>query len=64
MKNTSHNPLESIEQQHYKKRYLTRKLQEEEAEDAIRQYNHDEASRSEEEQAMPNPPTMVEKRQL
>ena len=36
MKNTTHNPTESIEQQHYKKRYLTRKLQEEEAKDAIR----------------------------
>lgn len=64
MKNTSHNPVESIEQQHYKKRYLARKLQEEEAEDAIRRYNHEEAGRSEEEQAMPYPSAVVEKRQL
>jgi hypothetical protein len=64
MKTTSHNPVESIEQQHYKKKYLTRKQQEEEAKDAIRRYNHEEACRGQEEQAMPNPPTMVEKRQL
>lgn len=64
MKNTSHNPTESIEQQHYKKRYLTRKLQEEEADDAIRQYNHTEAGRGEEESSMPEAPYVVEKRQL
>jgi hypothetical protein len=64
MKNTSHNPVESFEQQHYKKRYLARKLQEEEAKDAIRQYNHEEIGRGEEEQTMPDPPSMVEKRQL
>jgi hypothetical protein len=64
MKTTSHNPVESIEQQHYKKKYLTRKQQEEEAKDAIRQYNHEEASRGENEQTMPDPPSMVEKRQL
>ena len=64
MKNTSHNPVESIEQQHYKKRYLTRKLQEEEAEDAIRQYNHADIGDGEEEQTMPDSPYVVEKRQL
>ena len=64
MKNTSHNPVESIEQQHYKKKYLTRKQQEEEAKDAIRQYNHEEASRGAEESPVPDTPTMVEKRQL
>jgi hypothetical protein len=64
MKTTSHNPVEPIEQQHYKKRYLTRKLQEEEAENAIRQYNYEETSRGEEEQAMPDSPSVVEKRQL
>lgn len=64
MKNTTHNPVESIEQQHYKKRYLTRKLQEEEAENAIRHFNYEDASRSEEEPSVPNPSTMVEKREL
>lgn len=64
MKTTSHNPVESIEQQHYKKKYLTRKQQEEEAKDAIRRYNHEEASRSAEESPMPDSSTMVEKRQL
>jgi hypothetical protein len=64
MKTTSHNPVEPIEQQHYKKKYLTRKQQEEEAKDAIRRYNHEEASRGTEESPMPEAPTMVEKRQL
>ena len=64
MKNTNHNPVEPIEQQHYKKRYLARKLQEEEAEHAIRQYNHEEAGRGAQEQTVPDPPPMVEKRQL
>jgi hypothetical protein len=64
MKTTSHNPVEPIDQQHYKKRYLARKQQEEEAEDAIRQFNYKEISRGEEEQTMPDPPPMVEKRQL
>jgi len=64
MKTTSHNPVESIEQQHYKKKYLTRKQQEEEAEDAIRRYNHEEAGRGEEEPTMSEAPYVVEKRQL
>jgi len=64
MKNTNHNPVEPIEQQHYKKRYLARKLQEEEAENAIRQYNYESFGRGEEEQAMLDSPPMVEKRQL
>ena len=64
MKKTNHNPVEPIEQQHYKKRYLARKLQEEEAEDAIRRYDHKEASRGEEESPMSDSPPMVEKRQL
>lgn len=64
MKNTNHNPVEPIEQQHYKKRYLARKLQEEEAEDAIRQYNHETASQREDEPPMSEAPYVVEKRQL
>lgn len=64
MKTPSHNPVEPIEQQHYKKRYLARMLQDKEAEDAIRQYNYEGFGRGEEEQTMPDPPSMVEKRQL
>jgi hypothetical protein len=64
MKTTSHNPVESIEQQHYKKKYLTRKQQEEEAKDAIRRYNHEEAGRCAEEPPMPEASYVVEKRQL
>lgn len=64
MKNTTHNPTESIEQQHYKKRYLTRKLQEEEAKDAIRRYNHEEVSTGTEESPVPEASHVVEKRQL
>ena len=64
MKTTSHNPVESIEQQHYKKKYLTRKQQEEEAKDAIRQYNHEEIGRGEEEPSVSYPSYVVEKRQL
>lgn len=40
MKNSSHIPTESIENQHYKKKYLERKLQEKEAENEIRNYSH------------------------
>ena len=64
MKNTNHNLTEPIEQQHYKKRYLARKLQEEEAEHAIRQYNHEEIGRGEEEPSVSYPSYVVEKRQL
>ena len=64
MKTTSHNPVESIEQQHYKKKYLERKLQEEEAKDAIRRYNYEEAIGGSQESSMPDSSTMVEKRQL
>jgi hypothetical protein len=64
MKTTSHNPVESIEQQHYKKKYLERMQQEEEAKDAIRRYNHEETGRGSQESSMPDSSTMVEKRQL
>ena len=64
MKNTNHNLTEPIEQQHYKKRYLARKLQEEEAEDAIRRFNYEEIGRSEEDPPMSNTSYVVEKRQL
>jgi hypothetical protein len=64
MKNTNHNPVEPIEQQHYKKRYLARKLQEEEAENAIRQYNYEGFGRSEEDSPMSDASDVVEKRQL
>jgi hypothetical protein len=64
MKNTNHNLTEPIEQQHYKKRYLARKLQEEEAEDAIRRFNYEEIGRGEEDPPMPNTSDVVEKRQL
>lgn len=64
MKNTNHNLTEPIEQQHYKKRYLARKLQEEEAENAIRQYNYEGFGRGEEEPPMSDSPDVVEKRQL
>jgi hypothetical protein len=64
MKTTTHNPVEPIDQQHYKKRYLTRKQQEEEAKDAIRQYNYEIFGRSEEESSMSEAPYVVEKRQL
>jgi hypothetical protein len=64
MKTTSHNPVEPIEQQHYKKRYLTRMLQDKEAEDAIRQYDYENFGRSEEESSVSEAPHVVEKRQL
>jgi hypothetical protein len=64
MKTTSHNPVESIEQQHYKKKYLTRKQQEEEAKDAIRRYNHEADGLGTEEPPMSEAPHVVEKRQL
>ena len=43
MKKTSHIPTESIEQQHFKKKYLTRKQQEDDAEKEIRAYSHETA---------------------
>jgi hypothetical protein len=61
MKNTNHNPVEPIEQQHYKKRYLARKLQEEEAENAIRQYNYETFGRDEEDTSVPETSYVVEK---
>jgi hypothetical protein len=64
MKNTTHNPVEPIEQQHYKKKYLARMLQDKEAEDAIRQYNYEGFGRGEEEPPMSEAPYVVEKRQL
>ena len=64
MKTSTHNPVESIEHQHFKKRYLARKAQEEEANDVIRQYNYEEAGRREGEQTVPQASDVVEKRQL
>jgi hypothetical protein len=64
MKTTTHNPVEPIEQQHYKKKYLARMLQDKEAEDAIRQYNYEGFGRGEEESPMSEAPYVVEKRQL
>jgi hypothetical protein len=41
MKNENHNPLDSLERQHYKKRYLLRKLEEQEADKLIKTYNNE-----------------------
>jgi hypothetical protein len=46
MKNSSHNPVESIEKQHFKKKFLERKLQEEDANEQIKTYTHGETATS------------------
>jgi hypothetical protein len=46
MKNENHNPLDSLERQHYKKRYLLRKLEEAEADKLIKTYNEQRETES------------------
>ena len=46
MKKTTHNPSESIEDQHFKKKFLERKLQEKDAEQQIKDYRPEEVSYS------------------
>lgn len=40
MKRSSHNPVEPIEKQHFKKKFLERKLQEQDANKQIKTYDH------------------------
>lgn len=40
MKRSSHNPVEPIEKQHFKKKFLERKLQEQDADREIKTYSH------------------------
>lgn len=42
MKKENHNPLEPVDKQQYKKRYLVRKLEEQEAEEEIKNYHEEE----------------------
>lgn len=44
MKNTTHNLYEPVERQHYKKRYLQRRLEEEDAKREIKNYRPEEVS--------------------
>lgn len=57
MKKSTHIPTDSIEKQHYKKSYLQRKVEEKEAENAIRQFR--QSSGQEE---VPEAPGVDEKR--
>jgi hypothetical protein len=41
MKREEHNPMEPVDKQHYKKRYLLRKLEEQEADKLIKTYNNE-----------------------
>jgi hypothetical protein len=41
MKNNTHDYTEPVDKQHYKKRYLLRKLEEQEADKLIKTYNDD-----------------------
>jgi hypothetical protein len=50
LKSTNHNSFVRVPDQHYKKPYLVRKIQEQEAEKAIREYYGEETS------DLPNPP--------
>lgn len=40
MKKSTHVPTDSVERQHYKKKYLERVLEEQDAEREIKQYRH------------------------
>lgn len=42
MKKEDHNPNESVEKQHYKKKYLVRKIEEAEAEKEAKDYSPEE----------------------
>jgi hypothetical protein len=42
MKNNTHDYTEPVDKQHYKKRYLLRKLEEQEADKLIKTYNNDD----------------------
>jgi hypothetical protein len=42
MKKEQHNPMEPIEKQHFKKRYLVRKIQEQEAEKEVKDFQQHE----------------------
>ena len=44
MKNSSHVPTESFEKQHYKRRYLDRKLAEQDADNQIKEFKYDRTS--------------------
>ena len=44
MKDTTHNLYEPVERQHYKKRYLQRRLEEEDAKREIKNYRPEEVS--------------------
>lgn len=46
MKKTTHKPTCSIEEQHFKKKFLERKLQEKDAERQIKNYRPEEVSHS------------------
>ena len=47
MKNNNHNPIDNHERQHYKKKYLERRLQEEDADKQIKEFHYDEENSSE-----------------
>jgi len=44
MKQSTHNHVDSFEKQHYKKKFLTRKMQEDDAEQQIKQYTRERST--------------------
>ncbi len=53
MKNNNHNPVDSPEKQHYKKSYLMRKIQEQEAEEEVESYDPERDSEDSQQPQMP-----------
>jgi hypothetical protein len=60
MKNRTHIPVESYEKQHFKKKFLERQLQDEDAAKQIREYKHE----TEENSSMREASDVAQKREL
>lgn len=53
LKNNNHNHFEPVEKQHYKKSYLMRKIQEQEAEEEVESYDPERDSEDSQQPQMP-----------